>query len=81
MIPEADALVGRNPMYALSDLRPIARYTADPTVLAVRADAPWQSVNDFVEDARKRPGAINYGCRAATEPCMCPWKYWRRSRA
>ena len=48
VIPEADALVGRNPMYALSDLRPIARYTADPTVLAVRADAPWQSVKDFV---------------------------------
>ncbi|GDX59115.1 Tat pathway signal protein [Comamonadaceae bacterium] len=61
VIPEADALVGRTPMYALSDLRPIARYTADPTVLAVRADAPWQSVKDFVEDARKRPGAINYG--------------------
>jgi tripartite-type tricarboxylate transporter receptor subunit TctC len=61
VIPEADTLLGRNPMYALSDLRPIARYTADPTVLAVRADAPWQSVKDFVDDARKRPGAINYG--------------------
>jgi tripartite-type tricarboxylate transporter receptor subunit TctC len=27
----------------------------------VRADAPWKTVKDFVEDARKRPGAINYG--------------------
>jgi len=61
VIPEADVLLGRSPMYALSDLRPIARYTADPTVLAVRADAPWQTVRDFVEDARKRSGAINYG--------------------
>jgi tripartite-type tricarboxylate transporter receptor subunit TctC len=42
-------------------LRPIARFTADPTVLAVRADAPWKTVKDFVEDAKKRPGAINYG--------------------
>ena len=61
VIPEADALLGRNPMFLLNELRPIARYTADPTVLAVRADSPWKTVKDFVEDARKRPGAINYG--------------------
>ena len=61
VIPEADVLLGRPAMYALQDLRPVARYTADPTVLAVRADAPWKTVQDFVADAKKRPGAINYG--------------------
>ena len=61
VIPEADALLGRSPMFLLNELRPIARYTADPTVLAVRADAPWKTVKEFVEDARKRPGAINFG--------------------
>ena len=61
VIPEADAVLGRSPMYTLNSLKPIARFTADPTVLAVRADAPWKSVKDFVEDAKKRPGAINYG--------------------
>ncbi len=61
VLPEADVILGRPPMFALSDLRPIARFTADPTVLAVRADSPWKTVKDFVEDARKRPGAINYG--------------------
>ncbi len=61
VIPEADTLLGRPPMFALADLRPIARYTADPTVLAVRADAPWKTVKDFVEDVKKRPGVINYG--------------------
>ena len=61
VIPEADALLGRAAMFALPDLRPIARYTADPTVLAVRADAPWKTVKEFVDDAAKRPGAINYG--------------------
>jgi tripartite-type tricarboxylate transporter receptor subunit TctC len=61
VIPEADALLGRAPMYSFSALRPIARFTADPTVLAVRAEAPWKTVKDFVEDAKKRPGAINYG--------------------
>lgn len=61
VIPEADMVLGRTPMYAFSALRPIARFTADPTVLAVRADAPWRTVAEFVEDAKKRPGAINYG--------------------
>ncbi|MGZ5598619.1 MAG: tripartite tricarboxylate transporter substrate binding protein [Usitatibacter sp.] len=61
VIPEADTLLGRAPMYSFSALRPIARFTADPTVLAVRADAPWKTAKDFVEDAKKRPGAINYG--------------------
>jgi tripartite-type tricarboxylate transporter receptor subunit TctC len=61
VLPEADVVLGRAQMYALNSLRPIARFTADPTVLAVRADAPWKTVKDFVEDARKRPGAINYG--------------------
>ncbi len=61
VIPEADVLLGRPAMFALPDLRPIARFTADPTVLAVRADSPWKTVQQFVEDAKKRPGAINYG--------------------
>jgi tripartite-type tricarboxylate transporter receptor subunit TctC len=61
VIPEADAVLGRAPMFALSDLRPIARFTADPTVLAVRADSPWKTATQFVDDAKKRPGAINYG--------------------
>jgi len=61
VIPEADLLLGRTPMFMLNDLRPVARYTADPTVLAVRAESPWKSVQEFVDDARKRPGAINYG--------------------
>ena len=40
VLPEADTLLGRQQMYAYNQLRPIARITADPVVLAVRADAP-----------------------------------------
>jgi tripartite-type tricarboxylate transporter receptor subunit TctC len=61
VLPEADKILGRREMYSFNALRPIARFTADPTVLAVRADAPWKTVKDFIEDARKRPGAINFG--------------------
>jgi tripartite-type tricarboxylate transporter receptor subunit TctC len=61
ILPEADRVTGRAPMFQLDQLVPIARLTADPTVLAVRADSPWKTLQDFVADARKRPGAISYG--------------------
>ena len=61
ILPEADKVLGRAPLYQLDQFTPIARLTADPTVLAVRADAPWKTLQDFVADARKRPGAITYG--------------------
>jgi len=61
ILPEADKVLGRAPLYQLDQFVPIARLTADPTVLAVRADSPWKTLQDFVADARKRPGAITYG--------------------
>ena len=61
IIPEADKVLGRDPMYQLNQLVPIARFTADPTVLAVRADAPWKTAAEFLDAARKAPGSIPYG--------------------
>jgi tripartite-type tricarboxylate transporter receptor subunit TctC len=61
IIPEADKVLGRDPMFQLSQLVPIARFTADPTVLAVRADAPWKNVADLVAAAKQAPGSIPYG--------------------
>jgi tripartite-type tricarboxylate transporter receptor subunit TctC len=61
ILPEADKVTGRPPMYQFNQFVPIARFTADPTVLAVRADSPWKTLAEFVADARKRPGTISYG--------------------
>jgi tripartite-type tricarboxylate transporter receptor subunit TctC len=61
VLPEADKILGRQPQYQIADLRPIARITADPTVLAVRADAPWKTYAEFVADAKAHPGKYNYG--------------------
>jgi tripartite-type tricarboxylate transporter receptor subunit TctC len=61
IIPEADKVLGRDPMFQLNQLVPIARFTADPTVLAVRADSPWKSVKDMIDAARQGPGTIPYG--------------------
>jgi len=59
-IPEADKLFNRSPAYTLDQLTPVARLTADPTVLVVQANAPWKSVKELVDDAKKRPAQISY---------------------
>ena len=61
ILPEADAVIGRKPQYTLDQFVPIARFTADPTVLVVRADAPWKTLGEFVADMKKKPGAYNFG--------------------
>ncbi|MCX7891907.1 MAG: tripartite tricarboxylate transporter substrate binding protein [Burkholderiales bacterium] len=61
IIPEAERLYGKKPPYEMNQLAPIALVSADPTVLVVRAESPWKTAKEFIEDARKRPGKINYG--------------------
>ena len=61
VLPEADRLLGRTPAYELSQLTPVGRVLADPTLLAVPAAAPWKTLAELIEDARKRPGTIPYG--------------------
>jgi len=61
ILPQADVLLGRKPAFALAQFTPIARFTADPTVLVVRADAPWNTLAEFIADARAKPGRFNYG--------------------
>jgi tripartite-type tricarboxylate transporter receptor subunit TctC len=61
VLPEADRLFDRKPAYEVTQLAPIARVLADPTLLAVPAAAPWKTLKDLVEDAKRRPGEIPYG--------------------
>jgi tripartite-type tricarboxylate transporter receptor subunit TctC len=61
ILPEADKILGRKGQYTLDQLRPIARFTADPTVLVVRADSPWNTLQEFVADLKTKPGRFNYG--------------------
>ena len=61
VIPEADKVLGRAPMFQLDRLLPIARFTADPVVLAVRAESPWKTYAEFVAFAKANPKKLNYG--------------------
>lgn len=61
IIPEADKVLKRSPMYKLDQLVPIARFTADPTVLVVRAESPWKTFQEFIDYVKSHPGALTFG--------------------
>jgi tripartite-type tricarboxylate transporter receptor subunit TctC len=61
VLPESSRLFGRAPSYEVTQLAPVARVLADPTLLAVPAASPCKTLKDFVEDAKARPGMIPYG--------------------
>ena len=61
VLPEADKVLGRAPAFQVSDLKPVARFTADPTVLVVRAESPWKTYAEFIAAAKAAPGKINFG--------------------
>jgi tripartite-type tricarboxylate transporter receptor subunit TctC len=60
VLPEAARMQGRQPAYELDQLAPIALVASDPTFLAVPASAPWKTLEEFLADARARPGQITY---------------------
>ena len=60
IFPVSDPLEGKPAPYQISDFMPIALVTADPTVLVVRADSPYKTIQDFVAAAKANPGKINY---------------------
>jgi len=60
IFPVSDPIEGKPAPYQISDFMPIALVTADPTVLVVRADSPYKTVQDFIAAAKANPGKINY---------------------
>lgn len=61
VLPEAAKILQRAPMYETNQLKPVARFTADPTVLVVRADSPWKTYAEFMAFAKTNPGRISFG--------------------
>jgi len=43
---------------SLKDLTPIARLLLEPAVIAVKADAPYKTLGDFVGAAKQKPGEL-----------------------
>ncbi len=53
-------LLGKS-KYTYKDFTPITNLAYDDFLVTVRADAPWKTMKDLVEDAKKRPGQIKTG--------------------
>lgn len=61
VLPMAAEVQKRTPLFTLDQLIPVARFTADPTALVVRADSPWKTYKDFITHAKATPGAVTFG--------------------
>ena len=51
-------LVSLEAKVSVHDLTPIARLVLEPAVIAVKADAPYRTMADFIEAAKKNPGQL-----------------------
>ena len=45
----------------VGDFAPVSNLTASPTVLVVRADAPWRTAQELIDALKAQPAQANYG--------------------
>lgn len=56
MIPILNPGIG----FKMENFIPIGLATSSPSVITVKADAPWKTLNDLILDAKKNPGKFTY---------------------
>ncbi len=54
-------LVNKNSGFTTKDFVPIALATSSPNTTVVKADAPWKTLEEFIAEAKKKPGELTYG--------------------
>ncbi len=54
----AQSIVKKNAKYDIHKMEPLANFAADPVVLFVPKDSPFNSVSDLVEYAKANPGKV-----------------------
>ncbi len=59
-LPAVSAAQGKTPLYTRDQFAPIALLASDPTAIVVQKSAPWNTVEDLIADAKKRPDEIIY---------------------
>src|SRR5215475_9026093 len=47
--------------YKLADFAPIGAFAFDSGAIMVKRDAPWRTLEELIEHARKNPGKVTYG--------------------
>ena len=49
---------GQGVDYDLDEIAPLVGVSIEPGVIRVQNDAPWQTMEEFIEEARERPGQV-----------------------
>ena len=55
-----------------TDFEPICLLSATPSIMTASPKTPWKSFKEFVEDAKKRPGAITVGATLGSTSHLFP---------
>lgn len=79
LIPEADKALGRQPAYSVSQLEPLARFTADPIIVAVQSENKIQTAEDLLKQIRDRPGQMTFSSSGVFSPLHVPMEMFLRS--
>ena len=67
------ALIRKLPYDPLKDLAPVSLVARAPCVIAVPPNSPHRTLADLLADARKRPGALNYGSASPGYTLYTEW--------
>jgi putative tricarboxylic transport membrane protein len=59
-------LTSKEAKVTLRDLTPIARLVLEPALIAVKADAPYKTLGDFIAAAKEHPGQLKQSGGAVT---------------
>lgn len=51
-------LIRAEAKFTLKDMLPVARLVLEPAVIAVKADAPFKTLKDFIDEAKKHPKTL-----------------------
>ncbi len=54
-------LINKNSGFTTKDFVPIALATSSPNTTVVKADASWKTLEEFIAEAKKKPGELTYG--------------------
>lgn len=60
VLPAVDQVFGRKPSFTREDFVPIARISADPSIIWANAEQGWKSFKDMVDAAKAKDGQIVY---------------------
>lgn len=51
-------LVRKEAKFTVKDLTPVARLVLEPALIAVKADSPFKTLKDFIDEAKKHPKTL-----------------------